>query len=169
MKVERLAKELLKIAGELLEYYADTPWAVCKARRDKRVAQLDETIVDNILSSVDFRSEIRNNVREEDIIEEFRKQFEQLVKLGILTEDEYGLLEDKLIVKVREEKEKFEKELEMIEPFISEEPGEEIEQEQGFGEEEMTTPDVSGIEVAGEPLENESFEERLREEDYGLE
>jgi hypothetical protein len=83
-------------------------------RRDRKIARLDEAIVDNILDSIDFRSEIRDNVSEEDIIKEFRKQFEQLVKLGILTEDEYDLLEDKLIVKVREEREKFEEELKLV-------------------------------------------------------
>jgi hypothetical protein len=106
-------------------------------RRNRKIAQLDATVVDNVLGSIDFRSEIRNNVSEEDIIEEFKKQFEQLVTLGILTEDEYSLLEDKLVDKVRTEKEKFEEELESVEPFISEEPEEGLEQEQDFGGEEM--------------------------------
>jgi hypothetical protein len=80
----------------------------------EKIARLDEAIVDNILDSIDLRSEIRDNVSEEDIIKEFRKQFEQLVKLGILTEDEYDLLEDKLFDKVRIEKEKFEEELKSV-------------------------------------------------------
>jgi len=106
-------------------------------RRNRKIAQLDEAVIDNILGGIDFRSEIRNNVNEEDIIEEFKKQFEQLVTLGILTEDEYSLLEDKLVDKVRTEKEKFEEELESVEPFISEELEEGLEQEQDFGGEEI--------------------------------
>jgi hypothetical protein len=172
MKGERLAKELLKIAEELLGYCIDEPvWRGKKIGTNRKIAQLDKAIVDNILSSIDFRSEIRNNVSEEDIIEEFRKQFEQLVKLGILTEDEYDLLEDKLIVKVREEKEKFEKELAMVEPFISEEFEGEIEREHDFDEEiAESTPDIDEMEAENTMLAGEDFEDqKLKEEDYGLE
>jgi multidrug efflux pump subunit AcrA (membrane-fusion protein) len=105
-------------------------------RRNRKIAQLNEAIVNNILDGVNFRSEIRNNISEEDIIEEFRKQFEQLVNLGILTEDEYDLLEDKLVDKVRIEKEKLEEKLKSVETVISEKPEEDIKQEQDFGGEE---------------------------------
>jgi len=105
---------------------------------------LDELLIDNILNGIDFQEEIRNKISEKEILDELERQFRQFVQLGIISEEEYELLKSKLSEKIRKEKEKFEFELEKLEPVISEESDsgmlgfedEDIEKEESMEKEE---------------------------------